>query len=468
MHGKEPLHTDNTTVRQVESSGEDNAVTDHSRNALAPVVVIQINGKQFVTGLFWQPLTQPRTYLKEAREIGKRERMKWLVLQRGSILQAGFVGTTEKEDSVQQGMFSLAAVLARKLGPSWVGVFPLEDGRYALIAVNDGTIIPGCDMIAERQTVQAKLDAIYRHFSWERTYLPADFNYSDGSLDLTTLLASNDLKREDRLKRLAFGLSVKEVSIAMIALTLAVIFVYFQGHAKQRQRIQEDHRQSEYLRHQANINAQAEPPPIKAPSYPWVTLPLVDDFLPPCIQAMQAMPLFIGGWKFDTAKCVGQIVAATYLRKGNATANDFLTEARSHFEVEPAFYQQGESAVVQTKVSWQARDTESLQSLQPLAAVLASFSSHFQALGIQPTLTEKTQIADQSLLLPGQQNTEPALKPDWRTFGFSLSTRLVPDIVFSGLFSNLSTASIRLTELSINLQDTAQLNWQIVGEIYAK
>lgn len=449
-----------TTVAQA----VDPKMADRVQQRAAPVSVISINGKQFVAGLFWQPLIEPRTYLKEARAIGKREVMKWLVLQRGSILQAGFVGVKEP---VRRGMFSLAAVLARKLGCSWIGVFAVDEERYALVAVNDGAIIPGCDMIAEWQIVQAKFNAIYRSFNWENIYLPAGFAYlADFAIeipDLKMLLKPIDLKRADQLQCLAFGLNVKQASMAIMALMLVVGLLYLHSQAKQRQRIQEARRQSEQLQQLASLKAQAEQETSQPkPAYPWATLPSVDDFLKPCMQAVHALPLVMGGWQFAQAKCANQAVTATYLRQGNATTYDFLTEARNHFELEPAFYQQGEKAVIQPKVNWQLKDTEPL--LKSTSAVLASFSSHFQRLGMQPQLTEKSVESQAMPSLPGQQNAEPAAEPNWRTFTFLLNTSLAPDIVLAGL----DKESIRLIEFSVHLQNAGKLNWQIAGEIYAK
>ncbi len=442
----------------------DTQATDLAQQRPTPVTVININGKHFVAGLFWQPLTEPRTYLKEARAIGKREAMKWLVLQRGSILQAGFVGG---KDSVRRGMFSLAVVLTRKLGRSWIGIFPLEGERYALVAVSDGAILPGCDMIAERQIVQAKFNAIYRCFNWENIFLPDGFADADFAIEspaLKVLLKASDLKRADQLQYLAHSPNLRQVSMAIIAFMLVVGLLYLQSQAKQRQRMQEMRRQSKQLQQLASLKAQSEEQAAsqQKPTYPWATLPSVDDFLKPCMQAVRVLPLVMGGWQFDQAKCVNQSITATYVRQSNATANDFLAEARNHFELEPAFYQQGEHAVVQTKFNWQLKDNEQL--LKSTSAVLASFSSHFQTLGMQPQLTEKL-LENQTIpSLPGQQNDEPAAKLDWRTFAFSLNTGLAPDIVLAGL----DKESIRLIELSVHLQNDGKLSWHIAGEIYAK
>lgn len=140
----------------------------------APVTITTVNGKQFVSGLFWQPLTRPRAYMKEAREIGKREGMDIVAIRHSTIMQAGFVG---KNQGVLKGMYSIAATLAGKLGSSWLGVFELDDGRYVFVAVNDGAIVPGCDMVGDRDEVREKLAYIYGLFSWEKVYVPANFEY---------------------------------------------------------------------------------------------------------------------------------------------------------------------------------------------------------------------------------------------------------------------------------------------------
>src|SRR5260363_112678 len=92
---------------------------------LPKVKVLRVNGKPFVCGLFWQPLTRPRAYMKEAREIGKRESMEIVAIRRSTIIQAGFVA---KHQGALKGMISMAAALPGLLGPSWLGGFVLDDG----------------------------------------------------------------------------------------------------------------------------------------------------------------------------------------------------------------------------------------------------------------------------------------------------------------------------------------------------
>src|SRR5260363_358108 len=185
---------------------------------LPKVKVLRVNGKPFVCGLFWQPLTRPRAYMKEAREIGKRESMEIVAIRRSTIIQAGFVA---KHQGALKGMVSMAAALA---------------GDHA--------------------AVRAKLNEVYGLFAWEKIYIPAGFDHAGETLDLNTLLTPARLKKEYRLKSLTFGLSAKEwgVGIAVAALLAAIVSVYFiraVQHRKARER-------AEHLRRQqlAQLNAQ--------------------------------------------------------------------------------------------------------------------------------------------------------------------------------------------------------------------
>src|SRR5260363_373854 len=160
---------------------------------LPKVKVLRVNGKPFVCGLFWQPLTRPRAYMKEAREIGKRESMEFVAIRRSTIIQAGFVS---KHQGALKGMVSMAAALACLLGPSWLFVFLLDEGHYVLAAVNDRAIVPGCDRTADHAAVRAKLNEVYGLFAWEKLYTLVGFDHAGDTLDLNTLPTPARLKKQ--------------------------------------------------------------------------------------------------------------------------------------------------------------------------------------------------------------------------------------------------------------------------------
>lgn len=434
----------------------------------SPVTITTINGKQFVSGLFWQPLTRPRAYMKEAREIGSREGMDIVAIRHSTIMQAGFVA---KDQGVLKGMYSMAASLAGRLGPSWLGVFELDDGTYAFVAVNDGAIVPGCDMVGDREEVREKLNYIYSFFSWEKVYVPADFDYGGETVDIKTLLVPGSLQKEHRLKQLTFGLTNRELLLGVGAVVAIVIggVGYMQLQAVEEKKARMERIRAEQIRQQqlAELNAKTKrEQSVNALAHPWAKLPAADDFISSCVAGINAMPLTINGWVFQSAKCGGNQLAATYGRRGTATVNDFISGAKGRFVSEPAFLEEGESVAVHTelKLMYGGDDV-----LQPLAPMLSSFTSHFQALDIKLKLTEKPTAPEKPKPLPGQTASQPdnevEVVPDWKTYTFSFDTELAPELAFTGL----NGSGVRFTEVAVKLQEeTSKLTWNVAGEIYAK
>src|SRR5260363_9129 len=371
---------------------------------LPKVKVLRVNGKPFVCGLFWQPLTRPRAYMKEAREIGKRESMEIVAIRRSTIIQAGFVA---KHQGALKGMVSMAAALAGLLGPSWLGVFVLDDGHYVLAAVNDRAIVPGCDLTGDHAAVRAK--------EWG-------------------------------------------VGIAVAALLAAIVSVYFiraVQHRKARER-------AEHLRRQqlAQLNAQNQQKQMAPLEHPWARQPSVENFLTGCLNAVYTLPLVIRGWTFETARCTAPRIEAVYARSGRATVHDFMDGACAHFESEPVIHGGGERAsCVYPLTPIPSGD----DALEPIAAAAARLSSYFQSLGIPLRLAEKADPTQASQALPGQLPSPSSSAPDWKTWAFQFTMAQAPQTLLSGL----SGAGIRLTELSVK-SSAAKLTWNVTGELYAR
>ncbi|CAG9170067.1 type 4b pilus protein PilO2 [Cupriavidus pinatubonensis] len=444
-----------------------------SMASTVPVTITTINGKQFVSGLFWQPLTRPRAYMKEAREIGKREGMDIVAIRHSTIMQAGFVG---KNQGVLKGMYSIAATLAGKLGSSWLGVFELDDGRYAFVAVNDGAIVPGCDMVGDRDEVREKLGYIYGLFSWEKVYVPANFEYGGETLDIKTLLTPANLRKEYRLKQLTFGLTKKELLIIGVALATAVtgMVAYSEWKAEQARRIREERIRADQIRQRelAELNAKAKREQgAKALEHPWSKMPSAEEFQKGCTRALNALPLSVRGWIIDSATCDGKAVKATFVRgPSGETVAEFLAAARERFSTDPDVVDGGESAPGE-KATVLAGDLSlgygGDDPLRAMPATLANFISHFQGLGIKPTLTVKAEEQKKPQSLPGQESVQAVAEvvKDWKTVVFQFDTGLSPELALSGL----DGTGIRYTGLRVELaRDTATLKWIVEGEIYAK
>ena len=435
-----------------------------------PVTVTTVNGQSFVSGLFWQPLSKPRAYMQEAREIGKREKMDIVAIRHGSIIQAGFVS---KNAGVTKGMYSLAAALAGALGESWLGVFALGAERYALVGVKDGAILPGCDIVGDQVEIQEKLQIFTAFFNDEndKFFSPPEFGLSSNELYLDKVLVASSLKKEYRLKQLTFGLTSKEWGIVGVlgALALVGAVVFFQWKAAEENRIREERiRIAEEQRlelERLNEKAQQEQS-LQALEHPWAKMGAIDGFWRVCFAQVTKLPLAFDGWVFQSARCSFDKVDVTYSRTGNATVGDFIIGAAPRFPgAEPAFFEEGQAAAVHVPLDMGVGGDEGLEPLNPL---LNKFSSHFQRLGLKPAINEKA-TEEKREVMPGEDPNDPNAPkkpvPFWRTFTFSYESSRAPNETLSGL----AGPGLRLTEISVNLNfESAQLTWKVDGEIYAQ
>lgn len=435
----------------------------------AAITVATVAGKKFVAGLFWQPLTKPRAYRKEAQEIGKREGMDIVTIRRSTIMQAGFA---PKGQGAIKGMYSLAAALAGKLGNSWIGVFDVGAGQFALVAVDDGAIIPGCDVIGEREDIFKRLRHYYNAAKWGQVYAPADFDFGGEEADADRLLADTNFTakewREFRLQPLKFGLTPKE----LLTYSIFVVVVLGLGWSAMQYRETEIRKERE-ARIRAELARLAElervkvntkkEKAVKTLEHPWVKIASVDDFVRGCGGAIDALPLSVGGWLIVGASCDGAEVKATYVRREDATANNLIVEADGRFDAPPIFSQGHDKANLTRPVKLLYGGDDVLGAADD---VIAAMASAFQGLDVKTTFIEKTVAPVVRKTLPGAKPVEEEAPPaaNWKTYTFNFNSETAPSVIFSGR----SWSGMRITQLEVKLApDSAKLMWTVIGEVYA-
>ena len=437
-------------------------------NTTDDIRIVRINGKDFVSGLMWHPLQKPRAYMREAREIGKREGMDIVSIRPGNIMiQAGFV---KKGDGVTRGMYSLASALAGQIKhESWIGAFLLPTGQYALIAVNDGLILPGCDVIGSKQEIHNLLrekDSQQKIIKFDQVYHPADFDYRGEFLDIEDVLVPAAMRKAYTLKALTFGLTKREVvqlSCAFAAL-LCLVIGYQQWGAYQVREAAKKAHQLEQVRLQklAELNARTgADQSLTALDHPWASMAGVEDFLNGCQGAIDALPLALGGWTLESALCNPRTIESVYGRTGKTTFNDLIAATQGLFPSRPVLMQGAERAGLGDEIKLGAGGDD---ELMPFEALQAAFTSHLQALDVQAAIVE---VAVAAIVvpapLPGQPQAVRSLAPDWKKFSFSLTSLHTPKSLFAGL----DFLGVRLTEISV-VRTGAQLSWSLKGEMYAR
>lgn len=430
------------------------------------VRIISVNGLKFVTGLFWQPLTSPRSYMSEARSIGKKHNWDIVAIRKGVRIQAGFVSKA----GVMKGMYSLASALAGRLGDSWIGAFAVGNDEYAVVAVHDGSIVPGYDVVTGKEEALSLLKQGYQLFQYdnEHIFAPADFEFAQFEKDLESLLAPRNLKGEYRLKQLTFGLTKRElVTLGVCGVAaLASMYgwseykVYEEKKAREEAIRQEQLRRAELERLNANTrNKQGT----LALQHPWAAMPGATDFVMVCSTEIYALPLNIAGWQIEGAKCDAKVLAATYKRKATGTTvNAFIEGAGNGYEAAPVFTDDGDTATVMRLVKMMFGGDEKVAQADVAQNI---FLSHFQAVDVRLKLIEK-KVAPPSPL-PGQSPTlqPPASVPDWRMFNYEFETPIAPELLIGGLPDK---NGVRITKMEMRfVEDDASLKWTVTGELYA-
>ncbi|RQR11276.1 type 4b pilus protein PilO2 [Burkholderia stagnalis] len=446
--------------------------TSFSGGGGSRVTVTAINGKEFVSGLLWEMLQRPRHYMSDARDFGKRHGMDIVAVRKAAmLLQAGFVA---KNQGALKGMYSMAAALSGILGDSWIGAFALGDGRYVFVAVHAKVIIPGCDFVGFREEVEEKLRTVYTYHAkeWEEVYAPADFEFGNRELDLAQVLAPASLESAYMLKPLRFA--VKEVLLYSgigIALIAAVVggLVWHNWQEKKkaleaaRAEIQRQAELAKLNAHTKKLQTQ------KALEHPWAKQAAATEFVEACKRGMGQLQAYLGGWSLESVTCDGARLNLQYSWQGYATIEEFRTLAKRDLNQTPTFNDAGTSATViePMQVTYSGDD-----NLVPYEEVRQAFQSHFDALHVFDAPVALTEVkalqSNQPPKLPGAPDSQaPAPpQPDWRTFGFNMSTGFDPAM----LFEKFNLPGLRVTSLTMTLKvsDAQPINWTIAGSLYAK
>lgn len=430
------------------------------------VQVLQHRGKSFVTGLRWHPLGSVTGHMKEARQYGREHQLDIVAIRRTpAIIQAGFVA---RSDGVIKGMYSLAATLAGQLGDSWIAAWKTASDldQYALVAVYQGGVISGCDMIStgaevRRRVVQQRSRGI--HFTHE--YLPVEFEMGGQPIDIEDLLQPSRLKREYRLRPLVFGLSKAEllrcVMLGLLITAGAIGWAQWQSHQNQIAKeaaFQAEKRRLDELAQLQKDSGREQPP--QALEHPWAKRPSVADFVTHCSNVFYQLPLNIQGWQFSSAQCDGTQVLSSYKRTGNSTADDLIAATKGHFSDHPAFFDEGNSATLKFDISIPAAGDEPLMEA---IDILANLSSWLHSFSQELTLKEVPVVVPIEPAIPGQPAPQPPPPPQWKQFELRFATGITP----MDSLTEAPAQGLRLREIRTEYQ-AGHLLWSVIGDLYAK
>lgn len=426
-----------------------------------PVETIAINGLNYVAGLKWRPLQSARNFMAEAKAIGKAEGMDMVAIRKTRrVIQAGFA---PRSKSKHKGKYSLAAALAGELGDNWLGAFQVGPDRYAMVAVHQGAVLPGRDFVSDRDAVLDALQQTYSLLSSEdaafsdgqNIYCPAEFGFGGRDVPLTDVLRSKKLPKAYRLRPLTMGLTPGE--IAGIAASVLIA-----GGAAYGGWVWWQHRQEEAARAAAaqaaaaarTVSEQATAAAAAGIVRPWVSQPSMAAMLSACAQQLDAAPLALSQWVFDTANCSATNTGLTY-KSANASLADFQQAAKAVLSADGQPGGDGLANVSIANKLTPAAD-EALQNVQDVKQAFTELLRPFDGVA--------------SIIVTDVAKPDPATVPNappqpWNTANFVLTTRFPPE----RLLAEFPGEGVRITQINTKLNpDQADLTWTLTGVIYGR
>ncbi|WP_250625586.1 type 4b pilus protein PilO2 [Pinirhizobacter soli] len=416
---------------------------------------IHINGEPYVAGLYWQTLRHAVTYRDEAKALGKQHAMHAFTIRKTPlVIQAGFA---PENLAPCKGVRSLAAALACVLGDNWIGAFMIDADTFAMVAVLDGGIMPGRDIVGSRAVVLAMLhdtldivDASSGAKCFERRIAPVSLGFGGEDVALRDLLRGKALRAAPKLRPITFTVSRREIitwtgacMLLLLASGATLVIVKARREAAALAQAEAE------LAAARQATAEAPAPSLEETA-PWSLAPSALAAARACDHALD-LPLSLAGWTLNEGRCIGEQVLASYARRGAQPLADFRAEALALLSSDVKAHDNGESATVAGRYIAPPPDLQ-----QPLGDFDATvvFASYFQQRGIPAQLTG------------GSALEEPADTPPraWKTYAFSIQSELAP----SRAIADLALPGLRVRTITMNIGDVQQplIRWTIAGDLY--
>jgi hypothetical protein len=200
---------------------------------------------------------------------------------------------------------------------------------------------------------------------------------------------------------------------------------------------------------------------------PWTLTPKLSPMLHLCEEAIDRLPITIGGWLFERAQCTPAKLDATYIRTTGTTNVGYLREFAKVFpsgEVKTEI-KDDTTAGFSVSINMPAGGDE-LNQLLP--NVRDAFVSHFQR---TDHAVKVEQIDSQAIVPAFLPNGTPwpsdalAPAPIWNTYAFVFESATRPSNAMRGLPEEGIRAAI--VEVLFK-EDSVSFSWKTVGELYGQ
>lgn len=387
-----------------------------------------------VLGLRWHPLLPPKPNPKAHPLLLQRSQCNhWVEHQVGDSYHYGLAAIPVESET----LYSATLHLIDQLGSDWVAIVQLPNHAYGVIGISKGQVVPGCELVVATAAEALEQFTLYQTlFQWQTVYAPAPLNLGGEPLDLESLLADCDPKEAYQLQYAARQKRARvqwirygAVGGLLLLLSTTGYFLYTQHHTALR------------LAQQRRLQAQRQKP--IAQTLPvWCQHPPAQLLVTQCMQAIDRYPLFLEGWRLETAQCDRHSAKASYRWQPPYTVKGLL--AGLQHDNTPYKFSSG-AKVVHLQQSLKLpknRPQEPLPPMMDLASELLQQLEQGVATGrIDDVFSTTKQSAD-----------------------FELDSDRPPPV----LLQKLSLAGVVIHSLQTTIHPDGSLRWKCSGTLYGQ
>lgn len=435
------------------------------------VNIIAVNNRKFVIGLQWRSLLSPRHYMKQAKAIGKKEKLDVVAIRQGIGIQAGFA--TKKSGSLK-GMYSLALTLVSLIDGEWIGAFALPDAEgseqlyYLLARQTDGKIVPWTDRVFSREQIEREITEIKAMILSDENnnavtvYGDENLDWVNSPLTLDEVLIPARLKKTFKLRPLTLGMTRKQLIMLSVFSCLACIFAVGGLMYYQKVQEEEDLKQAILEQKRRALEKQARyETALKNMIHPWVNQTNVSQYIKYCDDKLKLGYLSLGGWLISSVDCEKDQTRLSYSKIDDSlsTVESFRAAVRLYFgdDVQIDFVKNFTLGSFTIKNEMNGNGDDPLPRIgEQVTAMMSLFQRSGNDLILKPVLYDAEKYKKEHPDLPLQ---------DWREVAFSYETDNPARTIFRGN----EFLGVRITKISyVPNYDLGSVKYLVEGMIYGK
>jgi hypothetical protein len=403
----------------------------------ASAVVLAVDRNFYAFGLRWTSAASRGTLASEARAAALAEGANYVALHH-SFNQFGLAIIRDVPPGIRGAAYRPlvgAAAIADAAGAATLAAFPLDDGRWLVLAIDRKGFLPDGDLIVDNaEQARAHIDLLIAQSptSWRRKFLPENWNIPDSKTASPQDLLGRS--RAPRLVSLWLLTHRRRILLGFAALVAAVIVALVLTVRLVTVRVPV-----------AGVPFQP-PKPIAAV---WTPAALSIDR---CLSAFRDAQLYraIPGWTASKYTCQGgEGVTVSFARVG-----DGQISAMRALVPKAQLSDDGRSAVL-------ALPLPALPRISATAAFAQRQRYQVIGLDLAQRLGGAFALQASRKLLPGESTGVSSPNQAWNVVTWTYQTQ-APAIVWAGAIARLGSISIDTLTYS-----PADDLWQLTGSLYA-